>query len=282
MVFLFRYRCAMTFSNHISSLLDIMAALRKPGSGCCPWDLNQTFETIAPYTIEEAYEVADAIVRGDLDDLKDELGDLLLQVVFHARMAEEQGAFAFGDVVNAIVTKMIRRHPHVFGEKAGRLSPDEVAASWTRIKDEERVERAKRNSESAPASLLSGVKAGQPALARALELQRKASTVGFDWNDPHAVLNKIREEADEIEAALARGNASEIADETGDLLFAVVNLARHAGADPDLALRGTNAKFERRFGYIERALAARGVKLGNSSLEDMDALWNEAKRAETK
>lgn len=281
MVFLFRYRCAMTFSNHISSLLDIMAALRKPGSGC-PWDLNQTFETIAPYTIEEAYEVADAIVRGDLDDLKDELGDLLLQVVFHARMAEEQGAFAFGDVVNAIVTKMIRRHPHVFGEKAGRLSPDEVAASWTRIKDEERVERAKRNSESAPASLLSGVKAGQPALARALELQRKASTVGFDWNDPHAVLNKIREEADEIEAALARGNASEIADETGDLLFAVVNLARHAGADPDLALRGTNAKFERRFGYIERALAARGVKLGNSSLEDMDALWNEAKRAETK
>lgn len=281
MVFLFRYRCAMTFSNHISSLLDIMAALRKPGSGC-PWDLNQTFETIAPYTIEEAYEVADAIVRGDLDDLKDELGDLLLQVVFHARMAEEQGAFAFGDVVNAIVTKVIRRHPHVFGEKAGRLSPDEVAASWTRIKDEERVERAKRNSESAPASLLSGVKAGQPALARALELQRKASTVGFDWNDPHAVLNKIREEADEIEAALARGNASEIADETGDLLFAVVNLARHAGADPDLALRGTNAKFERRFGYIERALAARGVKLGNSSLEDMDALWNEAKRAETK
>ena len=281
MVFLFRYRCAMTFSNHISSLLDIMAALRKPGSGC-PWDLNQTFETIAPYTIEEAYEVADAIVRGDLDDLKDELGDLILQVVFHARMAEEQGAFAFGDVVNAIVTKVIRRHPHVFGEKAGRLSPDEVAASWTRIKDEERVERAKRNSESAPASLLSGVKAGQPALARALELQRKASTVGFDWNDPHAVLNKIREEADEIEAALARGNASEIADETGDLLFAVVNLARHAGADPDLALRGTNAKFERRFGYIERALAARGVKLGNSSLEDMDALWNEAKRAETK
>jgi ATP diphosphatase len=271
----------MTSTRDISRLLDIMAALRNPDTGC-PWDIEQTFATIAPYTIEEAYEVAEAIARGDLDDLKDELGDLLLQVVFHARMAEEQGAFAFGDVVDAIVTKMIRRHPHVFGDKTGRISAEDVTGSWLRIKAEEKAERAKRRPENAPSSLLSGVKAGQPALARALELQRKASTVGFDWNDPRAVLNKIREEADEIEAALDRGHASEIADETGDLLFAVVNLARHAGADPDLALRGTNAKFERRFAYIERALAARGIAPEDSTLQEMDALWNESKRGETK
>ncbi len=272
---------APTSSKNISRLLDIMAALRNPDTGC-PWDIEQTFATIAPYTIEEAYEVADTIARGDLDDLKDELGDLLLQVVFHARMAEEQGAFAFGDVVEAIVTKMIRRHPHVFGEKAGRMTAEDVAGSWVRIKNEEKAARAARQPEAAPSSLLSSVKAGQPALARALDLQRRASTVGFDWNDPRAVLNKIREEADEIETALDNGNANEIADETGDLLFAVVNLARHAGADPEMALRGTNAKFERRFGYIERALGARGVVLGDSSLEEMDALWNEAKRGETK
>ncbi|MBX9711103.1 MAG: nucleoside triphosphate pyrophosphohydrolase, partial [Xanthobacteraceae bacterium] len=271
----------MTSSCDISRLLDIMAALRNPDTGC-PWDIEQTFATIAPYTIEESYEVADAIARGDLDDLKDELGDLLLQVVFHARMAEEQGAFAFGDVVDAIVTKMIRRHPHVFGDKAGRMSAEDVAGSWVRIKNEEKAARAARNPTDAESSLLSSVKAGQPALARALELQRKASTVGFDWNDPRAVLNKIREEADEIEAALDRKDQTEIADETGDLLFAVVNLARHAGADPEPALRSTNAKFERRFGYIERTLGARGVMLGNSTLEEMDALWNEAKRIEAK
>ncbi|HEY0218238.1 MAG TPA: nucleoside triphosphate pyrophosphohydrolase [Afipia sp.] len=269
----------LTSSKNISRLLDIMAALRTPGTGC-PWDLEQTFATIAPYTIEEAYEVAEAIVRNDLDDLKDELGDLLLQVVFHARMAEEQGAFAFGDVVEAIVTKMIRRHPHVFGEKAGRMSAEDVAASWAWIKNEEKAERAVRRPEAVPSSLLSSVKEGQPALARAMDLQRKASTVGFDWNDPRAVLNKIREEADEIEAALDGGDASQIADETGDLLFAVVNLARHAGADPEMALRGTNSKFERRFGYIERTLASRGVALGDSTLGEMDALWNEAKDVE--
>jgi nucleoside triphosphate diphosphatase len=271
----------MTHSRDISRLLEIMASLRTPGSGC-PWDLEQDFATIAPYTIEEAYEVADAIARGDLDDLRDELGDLLLQVVFHARMAEEQNAFDFGDVVEAISRKMIRRHPHVFADQDGRLTPSDVKGAWERIKAEEKVERAARRPavENSHKSLLSDLKAGQPALARAMALQRKASTVGFDWNDPHAVLRKIREEADEIEAALERGDASELESETGDLLFAVVNMARHAGVDPEMALRGTNAKFERRFGYIERALASRGRSLSSASLEEMDSLWNEAKAEE--
>jgi len=271
----------MTPSRDISRLIEIMTTLRTPGSGC-PWDLEQNFATIAPYTIEEAYEVADAIARGDLDDLRDELGDLLLQVVFQARMAEEQNAFSFGDVVEAITAKMIRRHPHVFADKDGRLTPSDVKGAWDRIKADEKAERAARRRQDEPAhkSLLTGVKAGQPALSRAMELQRKASSVGFDWNDPRAVLHKIREEADEIEAALDRGDANELAAETGDLLFALVNLARHVGADPDMALRGTNAKFERRFGYIERALAARGRPLEGASLAEMDALWNEAKAKE--
>jgi ATP diphosphatase len=276
----------MTPSRDISRLIEIMTTLRTPGSGC-PWDLEQNFSTIAPYTIEEAYEVADAIARGDLDDLRDELGDLLLQVVFHARMAEERNAFSFGDVVEAITAKMIRRHPHVFADHVfadndGRLTPSDVKGAWDRIKAEEKAERAARRprEETAHKSLLSGVKAGQPALSRAMELQRKASSVGFDWNDPRAVLHKIREEADEIEAALDHGDADELAAETGDLLFALVNLARHVGTDPDMALRGTNAKFERRFGYIERALAAEGRSLEGASLAEMDALWNEAKGEE--
>jgi ATP diphosphatase len=271
----------MTPARDISRLLAIMAQLRTPGTGC-PWDLEQDFASIAPYTIEEAFEVAEAIARGDLDDLRDELGDLLLQVVFHARIAEERGAFAFGDVVEAITTKMIRRHPHVFADADGRLTPGHVAGNWDRIKAEEKAERAARRSEpvAAPASLLSGVKAGQPALSRAMELQRKASSVGFDWNDPREVLKKIREEADEIEAALDRGDTAEVAAETGDLMFALVNLARHVGADPEMALRGTNAKFERRFGHIERTLAAQGRALDAASLPEMDALWDEAKRRE--
>jgi len=273
----------MTPSRDISRLLDIMAMLRTPGSGC-PWDLEQNFATIAPYTIEEAHEVADAIARDDLDDLRDELGDLLLQVVFHARMAEEQKAFSFGDVVETITAKMIRRHPHVFADSDGRLTPSDVKGAWDRIKAEEKAERASRRprEETAHKSLLSGVKAGQPALARAMELQRKASTVGFDWNDPRAVLHKIREETDEIESALDRGDADHLAEETGDLLFALVNLARHVNADPEQALRGTNAKFERRFGYIERALAAQGRSLEGTSLNEMDALWNEAKEKEVR
>ncbi len=270
----------MTPSRDISRLIEIMAALRTPVTGC-PWDLEQNFATIVPYTIEEAYEVADAITRGDFEDLREELGDLLLQVVYHARMAEEQKAFAFGDVVEAITKKMIRRHPHVFADEDGNIAPAGVKSAWERIKAEEKAERAARRppEETSHSSLLSGVKAGQPALTRAMALQRKASTVGFDWNDPRAVLAKIREEADEIEAALEGGNADELAEETGDLLFALVNLARHVGADPESALRGTNAKFERRFAYIERALAAKGRSLEEATLEEMDALWNEAKTA---
>jgi ATP diphosphatase len=270
----------MTPSRDIAGLLDIMAQLRTPVTGC-PWDLEQTFATIAPYTIEEAYEVADAIAHNDLGDLCEELGDLLLQVVFHARMAEEQNAFSFGDVVEAITRKMIRRHPHVFADKDGKLTPSDVKGVWDRIKAEEKAERAvRRPAAAAPSSLLGSVKAGQPALSRAMALQKKASTVGFDWNDPRAVLAKIREEADEIEAALDRGDKDEMAAETGDLLFAVVNLARHVDADPDLALRGTNAKFERRFAYIEQALAAKGRTLQEATLDEMDALWDAAKGTE--
>ncbi|MHC2334543.1 nucleoside triphosphate pyrophosphohydrolase [Bradyrhizobium sp. USDA 4454] len=269
----------MTPSRDISRLIEIMAALRTPVTGC-PWDLEQDFQTIAPYTIEEAYEVADAITRGDLDDLREELGDLLLQVVYHAQMAEEQNAFAFGDVVEAITRKLIRRHPHVFADRDGNIQPAGVKSAWERIKAEEKAERAARRppEDTAHASLLASVKAGLPALTRAVELQRKASTVGFDWNDPRAVLAKIREEADEIEAALERNDKAEIAEETGDLMFALVNLARHVDADPETALRATNAKFERRFAYIERALAAKGRSLDDATLEEMDVLWNEAKR----
>jgi nucleoside triphosphate diphosphatase len=271
----------MTPSRDISRLIEIMAQLRTPVTGC-PWDLEQNFQTIAPYTIEEAYEVADAIARNDFDDLKDELGDLLLQVVYHARMAEEEKAFDFGDVVETICRKMIRRHPHVFADKDGNIAAAGVKSAWERIKAEEKAERAARRPSAAAtsASLLSDVKSGQPALTRAMALQRKASTVGFDWNNPRAVLRKIREEADEIEAALDLGDKTELAAETGDLLFALVNLARHVEADPESALRGANAKFERRFAYIERALASQGRSLEAASLEEMDALWNEAKATE--
>ncbi len=274
----------MTPSRDISRLIEIMAALRTPVTGC-PWDLEQNFATIAPYTIEEAHEVVDAIDRGDLDDLREELGDLLLQVVFHAQMAEEQNAFAFGDVVEAITRKMIRRHPHVFADKNGNLASSHVKEVWDRIKAEEKAERAARRPPEetlSHKSLLSDVKAGQPALTRAMELQRKASTVGFDWNDPRAVLAKIREEADEIEAALDRNDSEGLAEETGDLMFALVNLARHVDADPEAALRATNAKFERRFAFIERALEAQGQTLEQASLAEMDALWNAAKGEEKK
>jgi ATP diphosphatase len=262
-------------------LLEIMAALRTPGTGC-PWDLEQDFATIAPYTLEEAYEVADAIARGDLSDLREELGDLLLQVVFHARMAHEQGSFDFGDVVQAITEKLIRRHPHVFGEARG-LSPREVEGLWDRVKSEEKAAKAAKATDPKPdrhAGALGGVPVNVPALTRALKLQQKAGKVGFDWNDPMAVLAKIREEADEIEAEIRAGKRKEAAAEVGDLLFAVVNLARHLDADPEGVLRATNHKFERRFGSIERALAARGKTPAESTLAEMDALWDEAKAAE--
>ena len=261
-----------------------MAALRTPGAGC-PWDLDQDFASIAPYTIEEAYEVADAIQRGDRVDLKDELGDLLLQVVFHARMAEEEGSFAFPDVVEAITAKLIRRHPHVFGD-ARDLSPNEVKALWHRIKAQEKAEKAAARREAGlpestdEAGLLAGVTNALPALTRAWKLQARASTVGFDWNDARLVLDKIREETAEIDEALASGDRAAIAEEIGDLLFVVANLARHVDADPEGCLVAANAKFERRFAGIEAALAAEGRSLSGATLEEMEALWQQVKRAE--
>jgi len=261
-------------SRDIARLIEIMAALRTPGSGC-PWDLEQTFRTIAPSTLEEAYEVADAIARGNLTDLKEELGDLLLQVAFHARMAEEQGVFDFGDVVETVTAKLVRRHPHVFADAEGHTAKA-VEGLWERIKMQEKAERG----EAAAIGVLAGVPIALPALTRALKLQAKAGRVGFDWNDPRAVLAKIREEADEIEAELDNLDKSDAAAEVGDLLFAVVNLARHLGADPEDILRQTNLKFERRFGSIERALAARGKTPKDATLTEMDALWDAAKTAE--
>ncbi len=264
----------MTPSRDISRLIEIMAALRTPETGC-PWDLRQDFSSIAPYTIEEAYEVADAIARGSLPDLQDELGDLLLQVVYHARMAQEQGAFEFGDVVQAVSEKMIRRHPHVFGDARG-LDHEAVGRLWTEIKAQERAAKPEAAKEGA----LAGVPVGLPALTRALKLQNKAGDVGFDWNDPFAVLAKIREEADEIEAELKAKDSEKAGREVGDLLFAVVNLARHLQADPEDVLRQTNAKFERRFASIEHALAARGKSPKQATLAQMDTLWDEAKASE--
>jgi ATP diphosphatase len=270
----------MKASRDISELLTLMAALRTTGSGC-PWDLEQSFETIAPYTLEEAYEVADAIGRGDLGDLRDELGDLLLQVVFHARMAEERGAFDFGDVVLSITEKLIRRHPHVFGDARG-LSPDAVKSLWEEIKAVEKVERqaARPHKDDGRQGALAGVPVTLPALTRALKLQDKAGKVGFDWNDASAVLAKIGEECNEIAHEIAAGDARRAAGEVGDLLFAVVNLARHLGIDPEATLRAANIKFERRFGAVEQVLAARGARPQDASLAEMDALWDAAKAAE--
>ena len=265
-------------SRDISGLLEIMTALRTPHTGC-PWDLEQNFATIAPYTIEEAYEVADAIARGDLADLRDELGDLLLQVVFHARMAQEQGAFAFGDVVQAITQKMLRRHPHVFGDADARR-PDAVKGLWERIKAEEKAARAAQKGAAAPDGALAGVPTALPAMMRAQKLQTKAGQVGFDWNDPQAVLAKIREETEEVANALARGDQAAAGQEVGDLLFAAVNLARHLDQDAEGLLRSTNRKFERRFGAVESALARQGRSPTQASLQEMDALWDAAKEAE--
>ncbi|HRE19834.1 MAG TPA: nucleoside triphosphate pyrophosphohydrolase [Rhabdaerophilum sp.] len=269
-------------SREITRLLEIMAALRTPETGC-PWDLKQDFATIAPYTIEEACEVVDAIQRGDMVDLCDELGDLLLQVAFHARMAEEAGHFAFPDVVEAITTKLIRRHPHVFGDRSAG-NPGEVKELWEAIKAEERAEKTARKAATgiAPArkSLLDGVPPALPALKRAVKLQQKASAVGFDWNDPRAVLVKLREEISEVEEALDAGDGGALKDEIGDMLFVIANLARHADIDPEAALEGTNAKFRRRFAHIESALAADSRDFSRTDLAEMDALWDEAKALE--
>jgi ATP diphosphatase len=255
-----------------------MAALRDPITGCA-WDIAQDFGSIAPYTIEEAYEVADAVERGDLQDLRDELGDLLLQVVFHARMAEEAGAFAFPDVVEAITGKLVRRHPHVFGDRATR-DPDAIKRMWGEIKAQEKAERRAERGEGPAPGLLDGIPGALPALTRAEKLTTRAATVGFDWPDAAQVLDKIREETDEIEDALASGEKAAIQDEIGDLLFAVANLARHCGVDPEAALRGTNAKFERRFGHIEERLRAQGRTTAQSDLYEMERLWGEAKAGE--
>ncbi len=268
----------MQASRDIARLIEIMAALRTPGTGCA-WDLAQTFQSILPYTVEEAFEVADAIERGDRADLREELGDLLLQVVFHARMAEEEGSFDFGDVVEAITAKLVRRHPHVFGT-ARDLSPAAVKSLWDEIKAKEKRERAAREPPDASPGLLGDLPGTFPPLLRATKLQARAATVGFDWPDSRAVLAKIREELDEVTDALASGDRAAVEDEVGDLLFAVVNLARHASVDPDQALRGTNRKFLRRFGFVEASLAKEGSNPAEAGLARMEALWSEAKRSD--
>ena len=262
----------MTPSRDIARLIEIMAALRDKEHGC-PWDVEQTFATIAPYTIEEAYEVADAIARSDMGDLKDELGDLLLQVVYHAQLAAETRAFAFPDVVEAIATKMIRRHPHVFGDEEARAA-GHAKEVWERVKAEEKRERGVTRI-----GALDGVPVALPALMRAVKLQQKASAVGFDWNNVRTVVAKVREETAEIETELAREpqSADRLEDEIGDLLFVVANLARHVKVDPEQALRRTNAKVTRRFAAIEAALAADGRKPEDASLAELEALWGKAK-----
>lgn len=272
---------SLTPSRDISRLIEIMAALRAPVGGC-PWDVEQTFSTIAPYTIEEAYEVADAIQRGDFDNLREELGDLLLQVVYHARMAEEEGEFAFPDVVEAITTKMIRRHPHVFGDDQAR-SAGMAKGMWEKIKAEEKAEmRAARlarglSPENGGKGFLDSVPLALPALTRALKLQEKAARVGFDWGQAAPILDKIEEEIGELREALAKGETAPIKDEFGDVLFALVNLGRHLGIDPEAALAGTNDKFRSRFHYIEQALDEQGKSLEAATLDEMEEIWQRAK-----
>ena len=270
----------LTASRDITRLIEIMAALRTPTTGC-PWDLEQTFKTIAPYTIEEAYEVADAIERDDTADLKDELGDLLLQVVYHARMAEEQGAFSFGDVVEGITKKMIRRHPHVFGDETA-LNAGAVKGLWDNIKAEEKAEKGSIDA----ASVLDGIPAALPALTRAIKLQDKAAKVGFDWPGLIPVFDKVREELAEFEEVALPvdprrierpQNRTRIQEEFGDLLFVLANVARHLKIDPEACVRGANQKFIRRFTHIETRLSEKGSSPALSSLEEMDALWDEAK-----
>jgi ATP diphosphatase len=262
-----------TPSRDIAALIEVMRRLRDP-SGGCPWDIEQTFETIAPYTIEEAYEVAGAIEDRDWPALKDELGDLLLQVVYHARMAEERGLFNFGDVIESVTAKMIARHPHVFGGADAIESAEAQTLAWEEHKRRERA--AKRG-----AGILDDVTRALPALMRAEKLQKRAAGVGFDWDSAPKVVEKLTEEASEIVAARDAGAPTEkLADEIGDLLFVVANLARHLKVDPETALRGTNAKFIRRFQAIEAALAKNGRTPKDASLDEMEAFWQAAKESE--
>ena len=252
-------------------LLDIMAALRHPVDGC-QWDLAQDFASIAPYTIEEAYEVADAILRRDFSALPDELGDLLFQVVYHARLAEEQGRFGFAEVARHIADKMVRRHPHVFGEAAARTAGMQAAA-WDEQKRAERAARAETGT-------LAGIPLGLPALTRAEKLTRRAARVGFDWPDAPAVLAKLDEEVAELRAELDGADPARLADELGDMLFVLANLARKLGLDAERCLREANQKFARRFGAVEAALAAQGRTAGDATLAEMESLWQAAKRVE--
>jgi nucleoside triphosphate diphosphatase len=267
----------MTDTGHpkIESLLEIMRRLRDPQTGC-PWDVEQTFASIAPYTIEEAYEVAGAIEDKDWPALKDELGDFLFQAVFHARMAEEQGLFDFGDVVAAITDKMIRRHPHVFADRGGIDSAEKQTVAWEEHKKKERAEKVMGGE-----SLLADIPRALPALLRAVKLQNRASSVGFDWDSASKVVEKIAEEAQEIVEAQAEGAGPEkLEEEMGDLLFAVANLARHLKVDPETALRAANAKFIRRFKVIESELAKQGKTPAGASLDEMEAIWQIAKKTE--
>ena len=270
----------MTYT--LEDLLHLMARLRDPQYGC-PWDLKQNYASIVPHTIEEAYEVADTIERGDFEHLQGELGDLLFQVVYYSQLAREEGRFEFGGVVDAITRKLIRRHPHVFptGElyaplDTPSLSEAQVKSRWEEIKAEERAEK----SEPEQLSLLDDVPSALPALSRAAKLQKRAATVGFDWPDALPVLDKVREELDEVLQAMADGDADALEDEIGDLLFATVNLARHLKHDPENALRRANRKFERRFRFIEQALRDSGRPIEHCNLDELDALWGEAKRQE--
>ena len=263
-------------TGDIEDLLTIMRRLRDPNGGC-PWDLEQDFATIAPYTIEEAYEVASAIEAKDYPALKDELGDLLLQVVFHAQMADEAKLFAFSDVVRGICDKMIRRHPHVFAA-GGAKTPEAVTLAWDEIK---RRERAAKPG-TAAASLLDDVPRALPALMRAFKLQNRAAQVGFDWPSAITVTDKIAEETRELAEAAESGKPAKVAEEFGDLLFAMANLARHLKLDPEDALRAANAKFMRRFKAIEQALQAQGRSCEEASLDEMEALWQQAKKTEAK
>src|SRR5690606_4580532 len=262
----------MTEADHpMQRLLAIMARLRDPDGGC-PWDLEQDFSSIAPYTIEEAYEIADAIERGDLAELKDELGDLLFQVVFHARMAEEQDVFAFADVVQAVCEKMIRRHPHVFGDEEQRTA-GAVAGRWEESKAAEKASKGTTSQ-----SILDDVPLALPALSRAVKLQNRAARVGFDWPETRQVIDKLNEEMLELADEISKGgDPDRLEDEMGDLLFVYANLARHMKLAPGAALRRANAEFRRRFGWSEGSLAAQGKKPEECSLEEMEALWNEAK-----
>ena len=261
----------MSEADRLQDLLAIMARLRDPAGGC-PWDREQDFATIAPYTIEEAYEVAEAIAQGDMAALKDELGDLLFQVVFHARVAEEKGVFAFADVVEAIADKMIRRHPHVFGDV-------EVAdaAAQTLAWEEHKASERREKQDGRPESALDGVGIALPALTRAEKIQKRAARIGFDWPDAAPIFDKIAEETTELRAEITSGSASGIAEEVGDLLFAVANLARHLKVDPETALRDATRKFERRFRRVEALLAEADKSPAESTLDEMEARWQQAK-----